>query len=35
MEKETDKAITALEQGGFVTTEFIKTLSELLISRTH
>lgn len=35
VEKETNKAITALAQGGFVTTEFINALSELLISRTH
>ena len=35
VEQETGKAISALEQGGFVTTEFLKTLSELLTSRTH
>lgn len=35
VEEETKKAISALEQGGFVTTEFLKTLSELLISRNH
>ncbi len=35
VETETAKAIAALEQGDFVTTEFLKTLSELLTSRTH
>ncbi len=35
VEEETRKAISALEQGGFVTTEFLKTLSELLVSRNH
>ena len=35
VEQETGKAISALEQGGFVATEFLKTLSELLTSRTH
>ena len=35
VEQEAGKAISALEQGGFVTTEFLKTLSELLTSRTH
>lgn len=35
VEEETRKAITALEHGGFVTTEFLKTLAELLTSRNH
>lgn len=35
VEEETGKAIAALEQGGFVTTEFLKTLAELLTSRNH
>ena len=35
VELETAKAIAALEQGGFVTTEFLKNLAELLTSRTH
>ena len=35
VEEETGKAITALEHGGFVTMEFLKTLAELLTSRNH
>ena len=35
VERETSKALLALERGGFATTEFIRTLSELLVSRNH
>ena len=35
VEQETSKALLALERGGFATTEFIRTLSELLVSRNH
>lgn len=35
VEQETSKALLSLERGGFATTEFIRTLSELLVSRNH
>ena len=35
VERETSKALLSLERGGFATTEFIRTLSELLVSRNH